>query len=112
MLKKILALLTFIIVVASLWFAFALWAGIYSMYSIAPSKEHPDGSTLIVSRDEWEPMFNSAEYKPPKKPDSGPGGISFEKTVTRKRPLETRTILTLPYIDWAYRKSLEPQSSR
>lgn len=110
MIKKTLAFLTVIIIGVSLWFAFALWAGFYSIYSIPPSKERLTGVTLIVSRDEWEPMFNSPEYKPPKKDNTHSGGISFEKSVIRKRPLQTRTILTLPYIDWAYRKSLEPQS--
>jgi hypothetical protein len=95
------------------WVSFALWTGIYSVYSYPPSKEHPDGSTLLVSRDEGEPVFNSPDYVPSKaKPADQSGGMSFGSIPKPKRRPELRTIVKLPYIEWAYEKSLErPESN-
>ena len=90
------------------WVVFALWTGIYSVYSYPPSKLHPEGVTLLVSRDEREPVFNSPDYVPPKQGQSGQsGGMGFESMPKAKRPPEIRTIVKLPYIEWAYKKSLE-----
>ena len=90
------------------WVTFALWTGIYSVYSYPPSAKNPDGLTLLVSRDEKEPVFNSPDYVPPKpKQDGQAGGMSFGSLPKPKRPLEIRTIVKLPYIEWAYQKSLE-----
>jgi len=109
LIKKILALLLVVAIAVVFWFAFAIWTGLYSIYSIPPSKTDPDGATLIVAREEGEPMFNSPQYKkpPPKKEEKG-GGIGFGTYERPKRPLDQRTIVELPYIDWAYQKSLEP----
>ncbi len=110
MIKKILLFLFIICAAIVFWFGFALWTGIYSIYSYPPSKEVPDGSTLIVARDEGEPMFNSPQYKAPP-PKKEPGrGIVFTAPMKAKRPIDTRTIVELPYIDWAYQKSLETES--
>ncbi len=104
----------FILVVALgylIWTLFALWTGIYSVYSIPPGKEYPKGTTLLVSREYGEPMFNSPDYKePPKDPNNQPPGLGFAPPIRSKKPLVVRTILELPYIEWAYKKSLEPQS--
>ena len=107
MFKKL--LVTFLVLAAAVlfWFAFAIWTGLYSVYTLPPSKANPEGATLIVSRDEGEPMFNSPQYKPPPKKQEKAGGIGFGSMPRPKRPFEQRTIVELPYIDWAYQKSLE-----
>lgn len=108
---KILKWLFILALVAALagafWVAFALWTGIYSVYTYPPSKTNAEGSTLLVTRDEWEPMFNSPDFTVPSKKPSSSGGMSFEPLPKPKRPVERRTILKLPYIEWAYKKSLE-----
>ena len=110
--KKILFFLIVLILAVLFWFGFALWTGIYSIYSYPPSKDHPEGSTLIVSREEGEPSFNSPDYKaPPKHEESSRGGIAFSGPMKSKKALETRIIVELPYIEWAYKKSLQPQST-
>jgi len=109
--KKLLVLLLLVVIGVSLWFAFGLWSGIYSIYTYPPSHEHPDGATLIVTRDEWEPMFNSPDYQPPKRESKGAGTYSFERAHTAPRPISSRKIVKLPYIDWAYQKSIEPRDS-
>lgn len=108
MLKAISWILLISVLGVGIWVAFALWVGIYSVYSIPPTKEDPEGSTLLVSRDEGEPMFNSPDTRPVvKKAEPKKGGIGFGGIEKKRRPLALRTIVTLPYIDWAYRKSLE-----
>ena len=110
MFKKLFWFITIVATGVLIWFAFAIWIGLYSVYSFPPSKEHPKGSTLIVSREEWEPMFNSPDYKPPKRDEGEKGGMGWSKSNNRpKRPLHLRTIVELPYVEWAYKKSLEPQ---
>ncbi len=95
------------------WVVFALWTGIYSVYSYPPSKQHPEGVSLLVSRDEGEPTFNSPDYVAPKTPPrEQSGGMSFESLPKAKRPPEIRTIVALPYVEWAYRKSLEPPAPK
>jgi len=94
----------------SLWTSFAVWAGLYSVYSYPLSEDHPEGATLIIKREEKEPMFNSPDYIPVRekrrsadgKPGIGFGTVEFAKM----KPLSIRTVFTLPYVDWAYRKSL------
>jgi len=112
MIKKLFYLVLIVAVGVLIWGAFAIWTGLYSVYSFPPSKQLPEGRTLIVSRDPGEPMFNSPDYKPPeKKPaESKSGGIGFAPTPKRKTPLEQRTIVELPYIEWAYKKSLEMEN--
>lgn len=95
-----------------LWVVFALWTGIYSVYSIPPSKELPKGVTYLVARDEREPLFNSPDYKPPvRKVEPRPGALGMRGIDNRKRPIATRVVVELPYIEWAYKKSLEPQEA-
>lgn len=108
MIKKL--LITILVLAAGVlfWFTFAIWTGLYSVYSIPPSKANPDGATLIISRDENEPMFNSPQYKHPEKKREKTGGIGFGGAERPKRPIDKRTLVELPYIDWAYQKSLEP----
>lgn len=108
MIKKV-SIFAFVVAVALIfWFAFALWTGIYSIYSIPPGKEHPKGVTLVVSREEGEPMFNSPDYTEPKKEAPKSRGLGFaSSTIGRKRPLVVRTVVELPYVKWAYTKSLE-----
>jgi len=107
--KKVLAFLVIVSLAVLFWFAFAIWTGLYSIYSIPPSHDDPDGATLIVAREEGEPMFNSPQYKPPPRKAEQTGGIGFGTVSHPKRPLEQRTIVELPYIEWAHEKSLEPQ---
>jgi len=107
--KKVLAFLLIASLAVSFWFAFAIWTGLYSIYAVPPSPGDPDGSTLIVAREEGEPMFNSPQYKAPPKKVEKSGGIGFGSANRPKRALDQRTIVELPYIDWVYQKSLEPQ---
>jgi hypothetical protein len=108
MFKKFSILLVVVVGGIVFWFVFALWVGIYSVYSFPPSKEHPEGATLIVSREEYEPAFNSPDYKPPESTGQDrKSGIGFAKEIKAKRPLRARTIIELPYIKWAYDKSVE-----
>ena len=38
------------------------------------------------------------------------GGMGWSKSADRpRRPIPLRTIVKLPYVEWAYKKSLEPQ---
>jgi hypothetical protein len=106
---KRLFILAFIVFLAFVfWGAFAIWTGIYSVYTYPPSKDHPDGETLIVSRDQGEPMFNSPDYKePPKKVEPKESGLTFAPMKKPARPIKGRIMLTLPYIEWAYEKSME-----
>jgi hypothetical protein len=108
MLKAISWILVIVVLGTAIWVAFALWTGIYSVYSTPPSASNPKGETLLVSRDAGEPMFNSPDYKAPETPKSGRGALGFGSMDRKKRPLEMRTIAKLPYIEWAYKKSLEP----
>ncbi len=109
MFKKVFLLLLIVAAGTVLWFAFAIWIKLYNVYSYPPSKENPDGSTLIVYREEWEPMFNSPDYKAPARTEEK-GGMGWSKSADRpKRPIPLRTIVKLPYIEWAYKRSLEPQ---
>jgi len=107
---KWLFILALVVAVAGIfWLAFGLWTGIYSVYSFPPSKEYPEGVTLLVSRDGGEPMFNSPQYvPPPKAPVSKDRGLGFGGLDLPSRPVAIRTIVKLPYIEWAYKKSLEP----
>jgi hypothetical protein len=110
--KKILFFLIVVTVGVLFWFGFALWTGIYSIYSYPPGGDHPEGATYIVSRDEGEPAFNSPAFKPPaKKEQQKTGGIVFSAPMKSKKPIETRIVVELPYIEWAYKKSLEPQKT-
>ena len=72
------------------------------MYSFPPSKTNPDGATLIVSREEGEPMFDSPQYKKPAPKEKSSGGIVFAPSEKPNRSLEQRTIVELPFIEWAY----------
>jgi hypothetical protein len=109
LIKWLLIIALILAVAAAFWIAFGLWTGIYSVYSSPPSKEYPEGVTLLVTRDQGEPLFNSPQYTPPpRKPASREGGLGFEALQMPARPLTLRTILKLPYIEWAYKKSLEP----
>jgi hypothetical protein len=106
---KWLFIIALIVAIAgAFWIAFGLWTGIYSVYSSPPSKEYPEGVTLLVTRDQGEPMFNSPKYTPPPKPASKGGSLGFEALPLPARPLALRTIIKLPFIKWAYDKSLEP----
>ena len=110
MIKKLFYLIFIVAAGVVLWFAFAIWIRLYNVYTYPPSKEHPEGATLIVHRDEWEPMFNSPDSKPPRRDEGVKGGMGWSKSSDRpKRPIALRTIVKLPYVEWAYKKSLEPQ---
>jgi hypothetical protein len=112
MIKAISWILVIVVAGLSLWVVFALWTGIYSVYSIPPSKDNPKGETLLISRDEGEPMFNSPDYRPPARPSAPQtGALGFGTIEKKKRPIATRTVATLPYIEWAYKKSLEPENA-
>lgn len=108
-LKRLFILVLVAAICAAIWFAFGIWSGMYSVYSYPPSTEHPDGATLIITREGREPAFNSPDVKlPPPPPKEKPSGLTFETTPKKIRPVSERTILELPYIEWAYQKSLEP----
>ena len=109
--KKLFYLILIVAAGTAIWFAFAIWVGLYSIYSYPPTKEDHLGSTLIIQRDEWEPMFNSPDYVPPKREDK-PQGAGWSKTdYTMRRPISRRTIIKLPYIEWAYQKSLPEKAN-
>ena len=107
--KWIFIIILVIGVAAAFWVIFALWSGIYSVYSYPPSNTHPDGATLHVTREQGEPTFNSPDYLPPavKKEEKGSGGLGFGTMPKGRRPVEMRTVVELPFIEWAYHKSLE-----
>jgi hypothetical protein len=114
MLRFLKRLFYFALIVAAavvFWGVFAIWTGIYSVYSIPPTHAQPDGATLIVQREQGEPTFNSPDYKKPAPPKEEPkgGGLKFGTIKKPPRQLDERTILELPYIEWAYRKSIEPE---
>lgn len=93
----------------SIWTGFALWTGLYSVYSYPPSDDHPEGATLIIGREDGEPMFNSPDYiaVPVKKGTNKKGGVGFGKVeFSSMKPVAIRTVFTLPYIEYAYEKSL------
>ncbi len=107
--KRLFIFALVVVLAGAFWLAFGIWTGIYSVYSVAPSKKLPDGVTLIVSRDPGEPMFNSPDVRiPPPKPRERGSGLTFAPARKPARALEDRTVLELPYISWAYEKSLEP----
>ena len=106
--KKLAIIILVLAVGVGFWFSFAIWTGLYSVYSIPPSPSSPDGATLIISRDEGEPMFNSPQHKHPEKKREKTGGIGFGGSDRPRRPIDQRTVVELPFIDWAYQKSLEP----
>ncbi len=108
--KKIMVTLLLVVLGLSIWVGFALWSGIYSIYSYPPGKEYPDGATMLVSRAEGEPMFNSPQYVAPPPKETGKGGsvFNFKAATGKPREISTRTIVELPYIEWAYEKSLPP----
>ncbi len=99
-----------ILLVAILWVGFALWTGIYSLYSIPPSKDDVQGATLLVSREPGEPVFNSIHYRPAvKDTPRDQKGIQFGSAAKPHKAVSDRIILKLPFIQWAYQNSLEPQ---
>jgi hypothetical protein len=114
MIKKLSFLIGLVALGLVIWFAFALWTGIYSVYSYPPnSSEYAEGATLVVSRDPGEPMWNSPDAPPPGRPNQPrkTRGNGFGPAPKPTRPIANRTILELPYIEWAYKKSLEREES-
>ncbi len=107
--KTVLWVLIVVVLGSLLWVSVGVWSGLYSLYSIPPSKEYKDGVTFLVTRDAREPIFNSPDYKAPAKEGSKKNtGIGFTDK-SKGKSLEERTILELPFLDWAYKKSLQPQ---
>jgi hypothetical protein len=106
-LKKLLVILLILVLAVAFWFVFAIWAGIYSVYSIPPGPENPDGATLIVAREEGEPAFNSPAVKLRPAKIEKPSGIGFAPALKPKRPLDKRTVVELPFFQWAYEQSLD-----
>ncbi len=112
MFKKIVGFLAFVLFAAAFWLVFALWTGIYSVYSVPPTHDEPDGATYIVTREEGEPIFNSPQYvAPEKKAEPQSGMIQFSRAPKPKKSIQDRSIVDLPYIAWAYEKSLEKPDS-
>jgi hypothetical protein len=109
--KKLFYLVLIVAGGLAVWVAFALWTGIYAFYTIPPGETaHIDGATILVSREEFEPMFMSPNYRAPKVESNKGKGIGFGSMPKPKRPIEKRTIVELPYIDWAYKKALQMQA--
>lgn len=108
-LKRLFILVVIAALAGVFWVVFAVWTGIYSVYTFPPSKTHPDGTTLIVEREQGEPMFNSPDFKaPPPPPEEKKSGMGFTTMKKKALPMGARTVLELPYVEWAYKKSLEP----
>lgn len=107
MIKKIFIFLLLCALGVVGWFAFAIWIDLYSVYSYPPTKKSPKGATLIIRREEWEPKFNSPDYKPPQRSEAKEGMGWSSASGRPKTPIPLRTIVELPYIEWAYKKSLE-----
>jgi hypothetical protein len=109
--KRFFILVLIVAIGSGLWVAFGLWSGMYSVYTYPPSTKHPTGTTLLVERAEREPMFNSPDRAiPPPPPKDKSVGLGFSSGSVRPKPVEKRTIIELPYIEWAYKKSLEPET--
>jgi hypothetical protein len=54
-------------------------------------------------------MFNSPEVKiPPPPPREKATGLGFSSAPAKVKAIEKRTLVELPFIAWAYEKSLEP----
>jgi len=106
--KWILVLTLLTAVLTAVWIGLGLWVGYYSVYSYPPSETHPDGASLIIDRDDGEPLYNSPDYiKPPRKKGGTGPGIKFGTTEFRRmKPPELRTVLSLPFIEYAYMESL------
>lgn len=108
-LRYVLILALLLLILAIGWFAFGLWSGMYSIYSYPPSEGKDDGRTLIITRDGGERTWNSpAAPKPTPKKEVKGEGLQFGTLKKPPRPVEQRIILELPYVEWAYRKSLMP----
>ena len=113
MFKKFFILVLIVAIGIAIWVAFALWTGIYSVYSYPPGKDYPSGRTLLVSRAQGEPTFNSPDYVEPKRPPpQQTSGIGFGTVTPHNLPIETRIVAELPYIEWAYKKSLPPETEK
>jgi hypothetical protein len=115
MIRKFIAFLAVVGGAFLLWMVFGVWTGMYAIYSVPPmTTDHPDGATFLISRDPGEPMFYSPDTPPPRKEEpSGKrrGGIGFGAAPKATRPVADRIILELPFIEWAYEKSLEAPES-
>ncbi|MFN0158804.1 MAG: hypothetical protein ACKVRP_12125 [Bacteroidota bacterium] len=109
--KAILWLVIVVVIGSLVWAALGIWTGFYSLYSFPPSKEYKNGLTFLISRESTEPAFNSPDYTaPPRKDDKRKSGIGFADIKKTKRPILSRVVVKLPYMPWAYRKSVESNS--
>jgi hypothetical protein len=107
--KRLFVLIILVAIGAGGWVGFGLWSGLYSVYTYPPGEKHPKGATLLVERAPREPLFNSPDTKiPPPPPREKSSGLGFSSAPAKVKAIEKRTIVELPYISWAYEKSLEP----
>ncbi len=108
-LRYVLIVTLLLLILAIAWFAFGLWSGMYSIYSYPPTEGKDDGRTLIIARDAGERTWNSPHApKPAPKKEVKGEGLQFGTLTKPPRSVEGRIILELPYVEWAYRKSLMP----
>ena len=108
--KMLSGILLVVILGVMIWVGFGLWTGIYSVYSTPPSRAVPQGETRLVSREGREPIFNSPHIKQAPETQQAKKGIQFGAIDKPKKSIEDRTIIKLPFIQWAYDKSLEGQT--
>ena len=114
MLKLLRILFKLLILVAlglGLFSGLMFWAKFWEIYSIPPSKDRPDGATLIISRTEDEPFLNAPDRPLPKKEEDDDESPNTQKGMfgggpIKKKSVEERTIVELPYVEWLHEKAL------
>jgi len=88
------------------WVAFAvitatvLFHMFLGLYTLPPADAPPGGRTAIVWRAGGEPFFNSPDALCPRR-----GDASACRALALSRAPTRRTLLRMPYYDWAYRQS-------
>ena len=108
-LRRLFKLVLFLAFVGVLFVGLMFWAKFWGVYCIPPSEKNPEGVTLIVSREEDEPMLSASDRPIPKKDeeeDQPPRRRSmYEGTPRQKPPIEKRIIFKLPFIEYVYEQT-------
>lgn len=98
----------------SLFTALMFGAKIWGIYSVPPTKEDRKGATLIVTRYDDEPFLNAVDR--PRPPDTteveeNPQWRMYPTGPMKKRPVDKRTVVSLPYIEWIHKEAIDTTGS-